>query len=132
MIQEIFRDEPWKLLVGCILLNQTTHVQVRKVIWELFQLCPSPGAMAATDPEAIARLIRPLGFYNRRARTLIKFAESWLGEWSDPRELHGIGRYAHDSWQIFIGGRLDIEVTDKVLTDYLTLSWHLDQPDMTK
>jgi methyl-CpG-binding domain protein 4 len=131
MIQEIFREEPWKLLAGCILLNQTTHVQVRQVIWELFQLCPTPEAMASADPEVIARLIRPLGFYNRRARNLIRFAQSWLGEWSDPRELHGIGRYAHDSWQIFIDGRRDIVVTDKVLTRYLAEDWHLDQIEVT-
>ena len=126
MIQEIFRDEPWKLLVGCILLNQTTGTQVKRVIWDLFQMHPTPESLAAADPGPIAELIRPLGFYNRRSRSLIRFAQSWLGQWSDPRELHGIGRYAHDSWLIFIEGRSDVEVTDKVLTRYLNEGWRMD------
>jgi methyl-CpG-binding domain protein 4 len=126
MIQEIFQDEPWKMLIGCMLLNQTTHTQVRQVIWELFQLHPTPESLAIADPHPIAELIRPLGFYNRRSRALIKFAQSWLGEWQDPRELHGIGKYAHDSWLIFIEGRNDVEVTDKVLTRYLTEGWRRD------
>ena len=31
MIQEIYQSDPWKMLIGCIFLNQTTRDQVDKV-----------------------------------------------------------------------------------------------------
>lgn len=31
LIEELLTDDPWKLLIGCIMLNQTTRSQVRHV-----------------------------------------------------------------------------------------------------
>lgn len=76
--------------------------------------------MAKADPEILANLLKPLGFYNRRARTLIKFSQDWISkEWNHPRELYGIGQYAADSWDIFYNNRLDIEPNDGVLVKYV-------------
>ena len=34
-------------------------------------------------------------------------------------ELYGIGKYAEDSYEIFINGNLNVEPTDKILIRYL-------------
>lgn len=120
MLQEIYLHDPWKMLVGCILLNQTTRTQVDSVREDLFSLWPDPIEMASADPEEIARVIKPLGLYNRRARTLIKFSREWTEkDWREPVELHGIGQYAQDSWEIFQKNNYDIQPTDKELIGYL-------------
>jgi methyl-CpG-binding domain protein 4 len=120
MLQEIYLHDPWKMLVGCILLNQTTRTQVDSVREELFSLWPDALEMASADPEEIATLIKPLGLFNRRARTLIKFSKEWVEkDWKEPIELHGIGKYAQDSWEIFQKNNYQIQPTDKELVGYL-------------
>lgn len=120
MLQEIYRHDPWKMLVGCILLNQTTRKQVDQIRDQLFQTWPNPAEMASADPEEVSSIIRPLGFYNKRARTLIKFSREWIEtRWKEPIELHGIGKYAQDSWEIFQKNNFDVQPTDKELIGYL-------------
>lgn len=122
MLQEIYRQEPWKMLIGCILLNQTTRTQVDKVRDHLFSLWSSPAEMSTADPAQLSQVIKSLGLYNRRARTLIKFSQDWNSKtWDEPIELHGIGKYAQDSWEIFQKNNYDVQPTDKELINYLRL-----------
>ncbi len=95
-------------------------MQVDKIRDELFSRYSTPELMAAADPLELAQLLRPLGFYNRRARSLIRFSAEWSGRcWKHPRELYGIGQYAADSWDIFYNDRLDINPDDGVLVKYV-------------
>ena len=120
LLQEIYFDDPWKSQVCCILLNCTRRVQVDKIRDELFSRYSTPERMAAANSEELAELLRPLGFYNRRARSLIRFSSEWIGQnWVHPRELYGIGQYAADSWDIFYNGRTDINPDDGVLVKYV-------------
>jgi endonuclease III-like uncharacterized protein len=76
--------------------------------------------MADADQQELAELIRPLGFYNKRSKTLIRFSEEWTNrKWFNVKDLHGIGQYAKDSWDIFVEGKVPDSVTDHVLTRYL-------------
>ena len=120
MLQEIYRNDPWKMLVGCILLNQTTRTQVDRVREELFSLWSDPIQMGTADPSKLAEVIKPLGLYNRRAKTLIKLSQDWINRnWKEPIELHGIGKYAQDSWEIFQKNNFEVSPTDKELINYL-------------
>ena len=42
IIQQEFQHDPWKLLIGCIMLNQTNNKQVRRVIYDFFDCYPNP------------------------------------------------------------------------------------------
>jgi endonuclease III len=83
--------------------------------------------MAAADPTRLARIIRSLGFQNRRARALIRFSaeyDEWdrsgrPGDAEGLRDLYAVGDYAVDSWAIFVDGRRDVTPTD------LKLIWWL-------
>jgi methyl-CpG-binding domain protein 4 len=120
IIQEEFKHDPWKMLVGCIMLNQTHNRQVRRVIYNFFKKYPNPESITEeTIPDMVERL-RPLGFYNRRANTILKFSKEYINnKYNHISELHGIGKYASDSYEIFINDNREVDPTDKILQAYL-------------
>ena len=106
LLEELFWDRPWALLVCCILLNQTSRVQVDSVLSRLLAAWPDAAALASADAESVESILRPLGLHRRRARTLIRFSSEFLkGAWRTPEELPGIGEYAADAHAIFCEGR---------------------------
>jgi len=120
MTQEIYQRDPWKMMVCCILLNQTNRKQLDKVRLDFFMKFPTALEIIEADPEEISIMIAPLGFKNRRTATLIRFSTEWLNKrWYEPIELYGIGKYGQDSWEIFKKGNLNVEPTDGVLKKYL-------------
>ena len=46
-------------------------------------------------------------------------SRKWLEGFKEVQELPGIGRYASDSWKIFVEKNYTLEVTDKKLKLYL-------------
>jgi endonuclease III len=119
LLQEIYIEDPWKILVCCIFLNQTKRAQVDTIREEFFSRWSSALSLCESDPEKVRSLIRSLGFYNRRTLILIKFSKAWMQDWKSPKELPGIGKYAMDSWKIFVEGQIVEDPTDHVLNDYV-------------
>lgn len=127
LVQQHYAHDPWKQTVCCILLNRTRRCVLDRIRHRLFRAFPNPAAMAAADPARISRIIRSLGFQNRRARALIRFSAEY-DEWDRAgrpggseglRDLYAVGDYAVDSWAIFVDGRRDVAPTD------LKLIWWL-------
>lgn len=120
LIQEVYVDDPWKIMVCCVLLNCTSRRQIDVIRDEFFERWPDANAMKVADPIEVASVIRSLGFYNRRSKALIRLATEWTeSKWTSPKTLHGIGQYALDSWNIFVKGCLPNKVNDHVLTKYV-------------
>jgi len=120
IIQQEFQHDPWKMLVGCIMLNQTNNKQVRRVIYDFFETYPNPQSITEDSIPDITERLRPLGFYNRRARSILKFSQEYISkQFKHISELYGIGKYASDSYEIFINGNTNVEPTDKILLRYL-------------
>lgn len=118
--QEVYRKDPWKMLIVCMMLNQTSYKQVDQVKDQFFERFPGPEDLINASDEEIVSIIRPLGFYNRRARTWKKFSNEWIaGRWKRIDDLPGVGKYASDSWKIFQEHIFDITVEDKELKKYL-------------
>ena len=71
--------------------------------------------------------LRPLGLWRKRAITLPRLADAWLQgppkTCKDVLKLPGCGKYAADSWAIFIEGRTDVEPNDG------KLNWYLGEKD---
>jgi methyl-CpG-binding domain protein 4 len=120
IIQQEFQHDPWKMLIGCIMLNQTSNKNVRQVIYSFFDKWPTPQSVLAADEDEIRELIRPLGFYNIRTNRIVRFCHEYINKtFTKASELYGIGKYADDSYEIFINGNLNVEPTDKILIRYL-------------
>ena len=110
----------WRMLVGCILLNQTSRKQVDGVRTTLFELFPTARQFVEAGEDEVTKnmlieTLHPLGLHNRRAVTLQDLGEWW--ERHDGRsdiDIHvvdldppGVGEYARDSWLIFKVGPTD-------------------------
>lgn len=119
LIQEDYLGDPWKMLVCCILLNQTNNKQVRPVLSSVFELIPNPMSTIGCDPESLAAVIKTTGFQNVKAKRIIDLSNKWISGFRDVEELPGIGRYGKDSWKIFIEGNIQTIPTDKKLIAYL-------------
>ena len=126
LIQEDYLGENWKMLVCCILLNQTTNRQVRKILPELFKMIPDPHSAMEANPRSIQSLIRSTGFSKIKTERIISMSKKWVEGFENVRDLPGVGRYASDSWEIFVNNNLSLEVTDKKLKMYLERFNHLD------
>eukprot|EP00803_Ostreobium_quekettii_P005760 evm.model.scf_1562.5 EVM.evm.TU.scf_1562.5 scf_1562:30486-34605(+) len=120
LLEEELYDDPWKVLVACILLNRTTIGQVRRVVWDLFRICPEARHAAAVDVSTLEQLLRPLGLFRKRAADIKRFSQEYIEkEWKDPLELHGIGKYAADAYQLFCRGRWrEVIPIDRELLSY--------------
>ncbi|HHU68265.1 endonuclease III [Corynebacterium sp.] len=97
---ELDFTSPFELTVATVLSAQTTDVRVNQVTPELFRRFPTPASLAAADPGEMEEILRPLGFFRAKARSLIGLGESLLAHFDGeiPRDLEdlvtlpGVGR----------------------------------------
>ena len=119
LLQEVYLNDPWKMLVCCMLLNLTNRKQVDTIREELFTKYPTPKDMMKAEHLDLEDIIKPLGLYNTRAQRLIKMSEGYVSGFKSVDELYGVGQYAKDSWEIFQNNNLNVKPNDKVLQEYL-------------
>ncbi len=67
---ELNHRNPFELLIATILSAQCTDVRVNKVTPELFEMYPTPDAMAEAPLEHLEELVRSTGFYRNKAKSL--------------------------------------------------------------
>lgn len=125
LIQEDYLDNPWAMLVCCILLNQTNNKQVRPVLNSVFTYIPDARRASDCDPQILAGLIKSTGFQNVKSTRIIKLSKKWIDGFETVDELPGIGKYGRESWDIFVDRNFDINPTDKKLSLFL----HSGGPD---
>lgn len=119
LIQEDYLEDPWKMLVCCILLNQTSNQQVRKVLTPLFEAIPNPELACTINSEIVQEIIKSTGFSKIKSTRIQALSQKWIQGYSSVLELPGVGKYASDSWEIFINNNLNVKPTDKKLLLYL-------------
>ncbi len=124
LFQERLRETPFWMLVACCLVNLTTWQQARPALEQLLSTYPTPYDLSLAKPEDLHETLQPLGLWRRRAISLVRLANEWLLR-PEPRSimdiyrLPGCGKYAADSWAIFVEGRTDVDPTDGKLSWYL-------------
>ncbi|XP_014802261.1 PREDICTED: methyl-CpG-binding domain protein 4 isoform X4 [Calidris pugnax] len=125
LIQETLFHDPWKLLIATIFLNKTSGKMAIPVLWEFLKKYPSPEVARAADWKEMSELLRPLGLYELRAKTIIKFSDEYLSKrWRYPIELHGIGKYGNDSYRIFcVNEWKEVQPQDHKLNVYHAWLW---------
>lgn len=126
LLEELFADDPWRLLVCVMLLNRTQRVQVDVVLFHLLEAYPTPEAMASADWAKIAVLVQPLGLNNRRAQALVDFSNAYIqvdGRLPKSRKefisLPHLGDYAYDAHRIFCLRDFSSTPQDAVLQNYV-------------
>jgi endonuclease-3 related protein len=73
-------DSRFEIMVGAVLTQNTAWPNVEKAIGNLKQAqALSPQAIVASDPEQLATLLKPSGYFNIKARRLLAMC-TWLQE----------------------------------------------------
>jgi len=71
---ELDYQDPFTLLVAVVLSAQATDVGVNKATRQLFEIAPTPQAMAALGEAAIREHIKSLGLFRNKARNVQELA----------------------------------------------------------
>lgn len=93
-------DTPFQLLVATVLSAQCTDALVNRVTPALFDRFASPAALAASTPEEIEEVIRPINFNRTKSRALHGLAGALVERYAGqvPRSMEelttlpGVGR----------------------------------------
>ena len=119
MVQQQVKNK-WQHMVGVICLNQTYRKQVKEVLPKLFKRYPNPKAYLRGRLKTQMNMLKPLGMWSVRAKRLRKMSKQFLS-WNgvDASDLHGIGKYGSDSYNIFYKGVIPKDVQDKELKNYI-------------
>ncbi len=119
LIQEHYWPDAWKMMVCCMLLNMTTRKQVDKVVDLFFSKFNKPEDIISADPSEITEVIKDLGFANKRTSALIRMSFEWTHKkWNNPIELHGLGQYAQDCYDMFVNRLVLDDPSDHALKNY--------------
>ncbi|KAM3914289.1 methyl-CpG-binding domain protein 4 [Leptodactylus fuscus] len=125
LVQETLFHDTWKLLIATIFLNKTSGKMAIPVLWSFLEKYPTPEVARAADWKEMAELLQPLGLYELRAKTIVRFSDEYLTKkWRYPIELHGIGKYGNDSYRIFcVNEWKEVHPEDHKLNKYHAWLW---------
>jgi len=131
MVQDIYRNDPWKMMVACIMLNRTTGRKVKEVMRGFFKRFWNPSKVWTSDEEKIAEPLASLGLQNRKAKMIRDFSGEWIGltqsqkkkimqgEADLLKDMTGIGDYALESFHVFYRRLIGYCAKDKEVADYI-------------
>lgn len=71
---ELDFTSPYELLVATVLSAQTTDKRVNLTTPALFARYPGPADLAAANPEDVAEILRPTGFFNAKTKSAMGLA----------------------------------------------------------
>ena len=122
MVQQQIRapHKQWKHMVAVMCLNLTYRKQVKVILPKLFERYPNPKSYLRGRLKTQQNMLKPLGMWSVRSKRIRKMTEQYL-TWDkkDAGELHGIGKYGSDSYQIFFMNSIPPDVQDKELKKYI-------------
>ena len=92
--------DPFRILISTILSHRTRDENTTKATENLFSVYKTPVQLASADPSVVRKLVRPSGFYNMKARNIIKVSKQLVDEFGgkvpdnedDLLKLHSVGR----------------------------------------
>src|SRR5271154_7181333 len=71
---ELDFESPFQLLVATVLSAQTTDKRVNLTTPLLFAKYPTPEDLAAANPEDVAEILKPTGFFNAKTKSVMGLA----------------------------------------------------------
>ncbi len=124
LFQEMLYTEPFWMLIACCMVNRTRWMQAEPIFHILRSRYPTPEELADAPLLELEAILQHLGLYKRRALSILRFAQAYISDVppytsKDVLELPGCGKYAADSFAIFVEGRRDVEPDDVELKTWL-------------
>jgi endonuclease III len=78
---DLTKDQPYKVLVACILSLRTKDEVTIPASKRLFAVADTPQKMVTLNVEEVEKLIFPSGFYKTKARSILEFSQRLLDEY---------------------------------------------------
>ena len=122
MVQEQLKapHKRWKHMVAVMCLNLTYRKHVKIILPKLFKRYPNPKAYLRGRLSTQQNMLKPLGMWEVRSKRIRKMTEQFLTlDKKDASDLHGIGKYGSDSYQIFFMDTIPPDVQDKELKKHI-------------
>lgn len=99
-LQDSEHGDPFRILIGTILSHRTRDENTALAVENLFSVYKTPEELSKADEAEVRKLIRPSGFYNMKARNIIRVSKQLVdgfgGKVPDDIEdlltLHSVGR----------------------------------------
>jgi endonuclease-3 len=99
-LQESEKGDPFRILIGTILSHRTRDENTERAVENLFSKYKNVYDLARADPAEVKTLIKPAGFYNMKARNIIRVSNQLIQEYEgrvpdnmdDLLTLHSVGR----------------------------------------
>lgn len=77
-IKKIYGDDPFLVLISCLLGLRTTDIQTFKVCEVLFKQAKTPSEFLNLPTPTLEHILRPLGFYKKKSILLHEVSETIL------------------------------------------------------
>ncbi len=93
-------SDPFRILIGTILSHRTRDENTTKATENLFSRYTTPEELASANIRTVRRLVRPSGFYNMKAKNVIRASRQIVDEFGgkvpdneeDLLKIHAVGR----------------------------------------
>ena len=122
MVQQQIRGpyKKWKHMVAVMCLNLTYRKHVKIILPKLFARYPTPEKYLRGRLATQQKMLKPLGMWEVRSKRIRKMTKQYM-DWDGKvaSDLHGIGKYGSDSYQIFFFDNIPPDVQDKELKKYI-------------
>lgn len=97
---ELNWNNPFELLIATVLSAQTTDKKVNEVTPKLFNKYPNAFALAKAKLTEVESIVRPLGYFRQKARTIVSIAQKLVEQFNgevpksmdEMLQLPGVGR----------------------------------------
>lgn len=121
-LQDVEKGDPFRILISTILSQRTRDENTTRASENLFSRYRTAEELAEADVKTVRKLIRPSGFYNVKARNIIRVSRQLLDEFGgavpDDEEsllrLHSVGRKTANCVLVYAFNRPAIPVDTHV------------------
>ena len=128
LLQEYYAHDAWQLLVACVLMSRVSSWATKHdAISAFFAAYPTPTAALAATPDDALAILRPLGLFPNRFRSVVEVSTAVLtnvgpldvGMDVGVNKIYGIGEFGVDSFEVFVRGNLESKPADKTLQAFV-------------
>ena len=114
--------DPFKILIGTVLSHRTRDENTTRAVDNLFRVYKNVGELAEASERRVRALIKPAGFYNVKAKSVIRVSRQLLERFDgrvpdsleDLLSLHAVGRKTANCVLVYGFGKPAIPVDTHV------------------
>ena len=128
LLQEFYAFDTWQLLIACVLMSRVSSWDTKhRCISAFFERFPTPSDALHATSEQMLEVMKPLGLFENRLRSVTAVTERFLAApvfevGLEPNvKIYGIGAFGFESFKLFC--RADLSFTPQDATLKIFSAW---------